>query len=118
METPPNAPLGGLYSKRAKANQSQEEKPMNVQPTNDKVDGIFEYYTLPGLPGCALVVMKDGAIVYQQGYGLANLEHSVPITPATVFNIGSMAKQFTAFAIALLEGEGKLALDDDIRRHL
>ena len=91
---------------------------MNVQPTNEKVDSIFEHYTTPGSPGCALAVMKDGAIIYQQGYGLANLEHHVPITPETVFNIGSMAKQFTAFAIVLLEAEGKLSLDDNIRTYL
>jgi len=91
---------------------------MNIQPTNDKVDAIFERYTVPGSPGCALAVIKDGQIVYQQGYGLANLEHNVLILPATAFNIGSMAKQFTAFAIALLEDEGKLSLDDDIRTHL
>ncbi|MCK4786361.1 MAG: serine hydrolase [Desulfobacteraceae bacterium] len=91
---------------------------MNVQPTNDKVDSIFERYTEPGSPGCALAVMKDGEIVYQQGYGLANLEHNVPILPSTVFNIGSMAKQFTAFAIALLEDEGKLSYNDDFRKYL
>lgn len=91
---------------------------MNVQPANDRVDSIFEHYTTSRSPGCALAVMKDGAIAYQQGYGLANLEHSAPITPMTVFNIGSMAKQFTAFAIALLQAEGKLSLDDDIRTHL
>jgi CubicO group peptidase (beta-lactamase class C family) len=91
---------------------------MNTQPRNDKVDAIFERYTVPGSPGCALAVMKDGDIVYQRGYGLANLEHEVPILPSTVFNIGSMAKQFTAFAIALLEDEGKLALDDDFRKYL
>ena len=91
---------------------------MNVQPTNDKVDHIFERYTKPGSPGCAVAVIKEEAIQYQQGYGLANLENEVPITPATVFNIGSMAKQFTAFAIALLEAEGKLSLDDDIRTYL
>ena len=91
---------------------------MNVQPTNDKVDSIFERYIKPGSPGCALAVMKDGELVYQQGYGLANLELEVPILPSTVFNIGSMAKQFTAFAIALLEDEGKLSLDDDMRTYL
>ena len=91
---------------------------MNVQPANDKVDNIFERYTKPGSPGCAVAVIKDGAIQYQQGYGLANLENEVPITPATVFNIGSMAKQFTAFAIALLESEGKLSLNDDMRIYL
>jgi CubicO group peptidase (beta-lactamase class C family) len=97
---------------------------MNVQPTNtracgagtgDQVDSIFARYSKPGSPGCALAVMREGEVVYQQGYGLANLEHGVPIWPSTVFNIGSMAKQFTGFAIALLEAEGKLSLDDGVR---
>ncbi len=91
---------------------------MNVQPTNDPVDQLFARYTQPGSPGCALAVMKDGEIVYKQGYGLANIELDVPNLPSAVFNIGSMAKQFTAFAIALLADEGKLSLDDDLRQHL
>jgi CubicO group peptidase (beta-lactamase class C family) len=91
---------------------------MNIQPTSDQVDSIFERYTAPGSPGCALAVMRDGDIVYKQGYGLADLEHNVPILPSTVFNIGSMAKQFTAFGIALLEAEGRLSFDDDIRQYL
>jgi CubicO group peptidase (beta-lactamase class C family) len=85
---------------------------MNVQPTNERIDSIFLRYIAPGSPGCALAVIKDSTIVYQQGYGQASIEHGVPITPETVFNIGSMAKQFTAFAIVLLEAEGKLSLDD------
>jgi len=91
---------------------------MNVQPTHDQVDKLFERYNQPGSPGCALAVMQDGQIVYKQGYGLANVELEVPIEPSTVFNIGSMAKQFTAFAIALLADEDKLSLDDDVRQHL
>jgi CubicO group peptidase (beta-lactamase class C family) len=91
---------------------------MNVQPTVDQVDTLFERYLKPGSPGCALAVVKDGEIVYRQGYGLADLEHGVPILPTTVFNIGSTAKQFTAFAIALLEDEGQLSFDDDLRRYL
>ncbi len=91
---------------------------MNVQPVYEEVDNIFKQYAVPESPGCAVAVMEKGHIVYKQGYGLANLEHNVPITPSTVFNIGSMSKQFTAFAIALLEAEGKLSLDDDIRKHL
>ncbi len=91
---------------------------MNVRPTYEPVDEIFARYTGPGSPGCALAVIKDGAIFYQQGYGLANLELDVPNLPSTVFNIGSMAKQFTAFAIALLADEGKLSLDDDLRQYL
>jgi CubicO group peptidase (beta-lactamase class C family) len=62
--------------------------------------------------------MKDGQIAYTQGYGLADLERETPNLPSTVFNIGSMAKQFTAFALLLLEDEGKLSLDDDLRQHL
>jgi CubicO group peptidase (beta-lactamase class C family) len=91
---------------------------MNVEPTNERVDCIFERYNKPGSPGCAVAVIKDGQILYRQGYGLANLEHSAPNLPSTVFNIGSMAKQFTAFTIALLEDEGQLSFDDDIRKHL
>lgn len=91
---------------------------MNIQPTLDRVDGIFERYIQPASPGCALAVLKDGRFEYRQGYGLANLEHKLPILPSTVFNIGSMAKQFTAFAIALLEADGKLAYDDACREHL
>jgi CubicO group peptidase (beta-lactamase class C family) len=94
--------------------------PMNIEPTNERVDRIFERYTQPDSPGpgCAVAVIRDGEMVYRQGYGLANLEHEVPNLPSTVFNIGSMAKQFTAFAIALLEHEGQLSFDDDIREHL
>jgi CubicO group peptidase (beta-lactamase class C family) len=91
---------------------------MNVEPTHPEVDAIFERYNQPGSPGCALAVLKDGVITYKQGYGLADLEHKIPILPSTVFNIGSTAKQFTAFAIALLENEGKLSFDDDLRKHL
>ena len=91
---------------------------MNTQPAHPKIDPIFERYTTPGSPGAVVGVMKDGAIVYRQGYGLANLENQVPMTPSTVFNIGSISKQFTAFAIALLEADGKLCLDDDMRQYL
>ena len=91
---------------------------MNVQPTNDRIDQLFVRYTRPGSPGCALAVMKGGEMIYRQAYGLAHLELGVPILPSTVFNIGSMARQFTAFALALLADEGKLALDDDLRSHL
>ncbi len=69
-------------------------------------------------PGCAVAVIRDGRIIFQKGYGLASLEHRVPVTPKTVFNVGSISKQFTAAAVMLLADEGKLSLDDDIRKHL
>lgn len=80
-----------------------------------RVDQIFAEYGA-GSPGCALGVIRDGGLVYSKGYGLASLEHGVPLTPQTVLDIGSTAKQFTAAAILLLAQDGKLSLDDDIRK--
>ena len=70
------------------------------------------------IPGLALVVIKDGEIVKMEGYGLATLEHDVPVTPDTVFELASVTKQFTATAIMLLEEKGKIKLDDPIIKYL
>ncbi len=91
---------------------------MNERSNHGLVDKVFERYTEPGSAGCAVAVMQGGEIIYKQAYGLANLELGMPNLPSTVFNIGSMAKQFTAFAIMLLGTEGKLSLDDDMRKYL
>lgn len=72
----------------------------------------------PGGPGFALAVIKDGKIIFKKGYGLAHLDYDVPITPKTVFYMGSVSKQFVAFAVALLESRGKLSFDDDIRKYI
>lgn len=91
----------------------------NLTPAEiGKVDEIFKDYAKADSPGCALGVYRDGAIVYAQGYGMASLELGVPITPRTVFDIGSTSKQFTAFSILLLQQQGKLSLDDDIRKFM
>jgi CubicO group peptidase (beta-lactamase class C family) len=87
-------------------------------PDTSSVDAVFSRFTNPGSPGCALGVFRDGKIVYAKGYGLANVEQRVPVTPGSVFDIGSTSKQFTAASILLLEKEGKLRLDDDIRKYL
>jgi CubicO group peptidase (beta-lactamase class C family) len=81
-----------------------------------KVDAIFRDVDRSDTPGCALGVYRDGQIAYARGYGMANLELSVGNTPQTVFDIGSVSKQFTALAIHLLAREGKLSLDDDVRK--
>jgi CubicO group peptidase (beta-lactamase class C family) len=83
-----------------------------------QVDQLFGQFSQPGSPGCALGVMRDGEIVYKKGYGLANLEYDIPITPSTIFHIASMSKQFTGLAVAMLASAGQLSLDDDIRKHL
>jgi CubicO group peptidase (beta-lactamase class C family) len=84
----------------------------------NRIDGVFKQYDRKDTPGCALAIVKDGKVVYKHGYGMANLEYDIPITPSTVFHTGSVSKQFTAFAIALLASEGKLNLNDDVRKYL
>ena len=83
-----------------------------------KVDQIFAEWNTTSSPGCALAVVKDGHIVYEHGYGMANLELGIAISPQSVFDIGSVSKQITAMAILLLAQEHKLSLDDDVRKYL
>ena len=83
-----------------------------------KVDNIFAEWDKPTSPGCALAVIKDGEIICKRGYGMADLEHDIPISSKTVFYIGSTSKQFVAMSILLLAEQGKLSLDDDIRKYL
>ena len=83
-----------------------------------KVDQLFAEWNKSDTPGAALAVTRDGEVIHKQGYGTANLEYDIPITPTTIFDIASVSKQFAAFAITTLAHDGKLALDDDIRRHL
>jgi CubicO group peptidase (beta-lactamase class C family) len=84
----------------------------------DKVDRIFAEWNTTSSPGCALAVVKDGHIIYEHGYGMANLELSVAITPQSVFDIGSVSKEITALAILLLVQDSKISLDADIRKYL
>ena len=88
------------------------------QDTKARVDAIFSEYDRSDSPGCSLGVYRDGRIEYARGYGMANLELGVANSPQTVMDIGSTGKQFTAFSIQLLASEGKLSLDDDIRKWL
>ena len=83
-----------------------------------RVDAVFARFTRPDSPGCALGIFQNGAITYSKGYGSANLEYGVPITPSTPFISGSVAKQFTAAAIALLVEQGRISLDDDVRKYI
>lgn len=67
--------------------------------SNAVVDAIVADLTKPGSPGCAFGIYRDGKIVYAKGYGLPNIEESVPITPRSMFDVGSVSKQFTAASI-------------------
>ena len=83
-----------------------------------KIDSLFSEFNLPDSPGASVVITKDGKIVFQKEYGIANLEYGIPINSKTVFHIASVSKQFTAFAILLLEEQKKISLDSDIRSYL
>jgi CubicO group peptidase (beta-lactamase class C family) len=84
------------------------------QEAVDRIFSAFNTHT----PGCAVGVAQNGMVVLKSGYGMADLERSVPITPNTVFESGSVAKQFTAMALMLLAQQGKISLDDPLRKYL
>jgi CubicO group peptidase (beta-lactamase class C family) len=83
-----------------------------------RVDELFSQWDSADSPGAAIIVVKDGMVVFRGGYGSANLEYNSRISPSTIFRAGSMAKQFTGTAVAILARQGKLSLDDDIRKYL
>lgn len=80
------------------------------------VDEIFADYDDTRSPGCAVGVVRDDRLVFARGYGMADLEHRIPLGPESVFRIGSVSKQFTAAAVVLLATEGELSLDDPVTR--
>jgi CubicO group peptidase (beta-lactamase class C family) len=85
---------------------------------SEKIDTLFAEWNNSDSPGCALGVIQNGDLIYKQGYGMADLEHNISITPNSVFNIASVSKQFVAMSLLLLEEEGKLSFDDNIRIYL
>ena len=95
-----------------------QSAPTPAERPEVKVDALFQKMDTTVSPGCALSVIRDHKIIYERGYGMADLDHNVPITPATVFHVASMSKQFTAASILLLAQEGKLSLDDPVRKYI
>lgn len=85
-------------------------------PWHAVLDSIVDSRDRPDTPGCAIGVVQAGTLTYTGAYGIADLDHMIPITPETVFDIGSVSKQFTAAAVMLAARSGVLSLDDDIRR--
>src|SRR5262245_18774260 len=88
-------------------------------------DRIFRDWDRPDSPGCAVALIKEGRIIYSRGYGMADLDHRIPIYPvstdqvsATVFHAASLAKPFTAFAVLLLDKWGRLSLYDEVRTYI
>jgi CubicO group peptidase (beta-lactamase class C family) len=87
------------------------------QDTIARVDSIFSRFTTT-TPGCAVGVSRHGRTVLAKAYGMANLEYDVPLTTESIIEAGSVAKQFTAAAILLLAQQGKLSIDDRVRKHI
>lgn len=83
-----------------------------------KIDSLFLDWNKPNHPGGTVGIMQKGRIVFSKAYGLASLEYLVPNSPSTRFNIASVSKQFTAMGIVILQQQGKLSVDDDIRKYL
>jgi CubicO group peptidase (beta-lactamase class C family) len=82
------------------------------------VDSLMAAYDREGSPGAAVLVFRGDEQLFAKGYGRAHLEYDAPITPRTPFHVASVSKQFTAFAVASLAAQGRLSLDDDVRKHL
>ena len=87
-------------------------------PNPAKIDSIFARFDHRDSPGCIVGVSRAGKVVFEKGYGMADLERDVPITPASIFHVASISKQFTAMAILLLEQQGKLSIEDDVRKYI
>lgn len=88
------------------------------RPSAAQIDAIFAPWSRSDSPGCALTALERGRVVYEHGYGMADLSHDVAIAPGTPFDVGSVSKQFTAAALVLLAEQGKLSLADDVHQYL
>ncbi|MGA2362115.1 MAG: serine hydrolase domain-containing protein [Candidatus Aminicenantales bacterium] len=86
--------------------------------TTDKVDKLFATWDKTTSPGATLAVISDGRIIYKRGYGMAKLEDGIVMTPDKIFDIGSVSKQFTATCVVMLVRDGKISLDDNVRKFI
>ncbi|MGI9530182.1 serine hydrolase domain-containing protein [Lutimonas sp.] len=89
-----------------------------AQTKEGKVDQAFYAYRSNDGPGASVAIQQNGKMLYSKGYGLANLEYDIQVEPSSVFHIASVSKQFTAFSILLLQADGKLNVNDDIRKYI
>lgn len=93
---------------------------MKAQPAKQitmSFDSLFQTYFKPGEPGGAVLIVKDGKVAWQKGFGIADIQTKEPITTKTLFNVGSISKTFVAYGILKLAKEGKLSLEDDIYKY-
>src|SRR6266511_4996716 len=101
----------------AQSSHVESQPALSERTRVEGVDAVFAKWTST-TPGCAVGVAENGKSVLAKGYGMADLEHDVRITPESIFEAGSVSKQFTAAAVLLLAGEGKLSIDDPVRKYI
>ncbi len=89
-----------------------------AEPVDDAIAGVMNAAVAPGEPGCTVGVVRDGVLTHARAFGLADLERGKPLDSHSVFNLASVSKQFTVFALLLLEQDGKLTLDDPLVKHM
>ena len=97
---------------------AQAESATSTSEKSDQVDKLFSGFTEGVQPGSAVMVIHSGIVVHSKGYGYANLETKTGITPASTFRLGSVSKQFTAMAIAILADNGKLDYSDRVSKYV
>ncbi len=112
IEVAPYEGAEGDYEILLVANEPRAKRPRAL------VDQMMKPYTGRDRPGAVVSIVKDGKVVLAKGYGMANLTYDVPMTKDTGMSIASVSKQFTGMALVLLEQDGKLSLDDDVRKHM
>jgi CubicO group peptidase (beta-lactamase class C family) len=86
--------------------------------TAERVQQLFASFDKPGSPGCSVGVIRNGSFLYKSSFGYASLELAVPLTPESIFYMGSVSKQFTAASVVLAAEQGYLSLDDDVRKYI
>jgi len=91
---------------------------ISEQQSYAKIDSLLNAHFTTNKTGAAFAIIKNGEITYKNVMGIANVEYNIPITDSTAFNIASISKQFTTYLAILLEQEGKLSFNDDIRTYL
>lgn len=101
-----------------KERNAAKHDPAPAESVAARVDKVFAKWNSSDSPGCSLGVSQNGVPVYERGYGMANLETGAAITPASVFHVASVSKQFTAMSILLLAQRGQLSLDDEVRKYI
>lgn len=111
----------GVYGRKTimKLLEAQGAAPAaSAPPAENVIDAIFHDVVHPGQPGAAVLVARDGKILFAKAYGLADVEHAIPVSTETKFNIASITKPFTAAAILKLQEEGRLSLDDTLTKYI